>query len=72
MSTLNKYATFISTMIYYMNGSEISNILNKIKQNYYFKIEKQKIKPLIIETIYNEKYNIADYIFHCYIVSSMV
>ena len=61
MSTLNKYATFISTMIYYMNGSEISNILNKIKQNYYFKDEKQKIKPLIIETIYNEKYNIADY-----------
>ena len=44
-----------------MNGSEISNILNKIKQNYYFKDEKQKIKPLIIETIYNEKYNIADY-----------
>jgi SpoVK/Ycf46/Vps4 family AAA+-type ATPase len=31
MSNLNKYATFISTMIYYMNGSEISNILNKIK-----------------------------------------
>ena len=61
MSTLNKYATFIATMIYYMNGSEISNILNKIKQNYYFRSGKEKIRTLILDTIYGEKYNLSDY-----------
>lgn len=61
MGVLNKHATLIATMIYYMNGSEISNILNKIKQNYYFKDEKDSIKKIIVDTIYSEKYNLADY-----------
>lgn len=64
MSTLNKYSNEIATMIYFMNGSEISNILNKIKQAYFFKNkykENIKLKKLIIDTIYSEKYNLADY-----------
>lgn len=64
MSTLNKYSNEIATMIYFMNGSEISNILNKIKQSYFFKNkykDKIKLKELIINTIYSEKYNLADY-----------
>jgi len=64
MKPLNKYSNEISTMIYYMNGSEIANILNKIKQNYYFKKKYKEtgtIKSLIVDTIYSEKYNLADY-----------
>lgn len=64
MKILNKYAKDITTMIYYMNGSEIANILNKIKQSYYFKTKYKreiKVRDLIIDTIYGEKYNLSDY-----------
>lgn len=64
MGILNKHGSEIATMIYYMNGSEIANITNKIKQNYYFKKkfkEKGSLREMIVDTIYSEKYNLADY-----------